>query len=64
MLSNLAAFDLDEVEYNLRGSSGFTYARYADDLTFFCWWRVAERMSIGDIHIRHRRNRADDIGFS
>ncbi len=50
MLSNLAAFDLDEKLTAFADLHGFTYTRYADDLTFSAGGELPERMSIGDIH--------------
>ena len=50
MLSNLAAFDLDEKLTVFADLHGFTYTRYADDLTFSVGGDLPERMSVGDIH--------------
>ena len=50
MLSNLAAFDLDEKLTAFADLHGFVYTRYADDLTFSAGGELPERMSIGDIH--------------
>lgn len=50
MLSNLAAFDLDEKLTAFADLHGFTYTRYADDLTFSVGGELPERMAIGDIH--------------
>lgn len=50
MLSNLAAFDLDEKLTAFADLHGFAYTRYADDLTFSAGGELPERMSIGDIH--------------
>lgn len=52
MLSNLAAFDLDEKLTAFAVLHGFTYTRYADDLTFSASGELPERMSVGDIN-RH-----------
>ncbi len=50
MLSNLAALSLDEQLTAFADRHGFTYTRYADDLTFSAGGELPERMSIGDIH--------------
>ncbi len=50
MLSNLAAFSLDEKLTTFADQHGFVYTRYADDLTFSAGGELPERMSIGDIH--------------
>jgi RNA-directed DNA polymerase len=50
MLSNLAAFDLDEKLTAFADLHGFTYTRYADDLAFSASGELPERMSIGGIH--------------
>ena len=50
MLSNLAAFDLDQKLTAFADLSGFVYTRYADDLTFSACGELPARMSIGDIH--------------
>lgn len=50
MLSNLAAFGLDEKLTDFAEKHGFIYTRYADDLTLSAGGELPERMSIGDIH--------------
>lgn len=50
MLSNLAAFDLDEKLTAFSDQHGFAYTRYADDLTFSSGGELPGRMSVGDIH--------------
>jgi RNA-directed DNA polymerase len=50
MLSNLAAFGLDENLAIFAEQHRFTYTRYADDLTFSASRELPDSMSIGDIH--------------
>ena len=50
MLSNLAAFSLDEKLTDFAEKNGFIYTRYADDLTLSAGGELPECMSIGDIH--------------
>lgn len=50
MLSNLAAFELDEKMTAFADMHGFAYTRYADDLTFSAGVDLPERMSIGEIN--------------
>ncbi|WP_373086119.1 reverse transcriptase family protein [Sneathiella sp.] len=50
MLSNLAAFGLDEKLTALADLHGFIYTRYADDLIFSAGGELPTHMSIGDIH--------------
>ena len=49
MLSNLAAFKLDEHLTNFADLHGFVYTRYADDLTISASGALPDRMSIGEI---------------
>lgn len=50
MLSNLAAFVLDEKLTDFADAYGLTYTRYADDITLSVSNDLPERMSVGDIH--------------
>jgi len=50
MLSNLAAFGLDEKLTVFADQQGFTYTRYADDLTFSSSGELPDHISIGGIH--------------
>lgn len=50
MLSNLSAFNLDEELTTFADLHGFSYTRYADDLTFSTTGKLPEHMSIGEIH--------------
>lgn len=51
MLANLAAFTLDEDLYKFASQNGFTYTRYADDITISAS-HISSKLSIGNIQ-RH-----------